>query len=330
VRVEAGTSVRGWPGVVVAGVTSAVSGVSVFVNSYGVHAIDPPAAYTTAKNVVATVLLITAGLVGRAVRRRRAGSLPGRFVTPTGQDGAARGWRAWGPAQWAGLAYVGVVGGGLAFVLFFDGLAATAAEPAAFWRDTLVVWVGVLAVPALRERLRWWNLAAVVLLMAGQVAIAGGVGHLVADRGEVLVLASSLLWAVEVVVAKRLLRDVAPATLSVARMGIGAAALLVMLASDGGIAALRLDATQLVWALVTGALLAGYVATWFSALARTRALDVTSILPASVLVTWLLETMAGSSPTAAEGLGLALVALGAATVVWMHLRRSADRRPVLP
>ena len=109
-----------------------------------------------------------------------------------------------------GLAYVGIIGGGLAFVLFFNGLARTTAEPAAFWHDTLVVWVSLLAVVFLRERLRWWNVGAIALLVVGQAILSGGIGHLAADGGELLVLSATLLWAVEVVVAKKLLETLAP------------------------------------------------------------------------------------------------------------------------
>ena len=38
-------------GIVLAAGTALVSGVSVFANSYGVHAIASPAVYTTAKNI---------------------------------------------------------------------------------------------------------------------------------------------------------------------------------------------------------------------------------------------------------------------------------------
>jgi drug/metabolite transporter (DMT)-like permease len=224
--------------------------------------------------------------------------------------------------EWIGLAYVGVVGGGLAFVLFFDGLADTTATPAAFWRDTLVVWVAVLAVPFLHERITWWNMAAIGLLVVGEVVVAGGAGRLAASRGELLVLSASMLWAVEVVLAKILLRGVAPATISVVRMGIGAIALLSYLAAAGSLHALfALDATQVGWAVLTGLLLAAYVATWMTALARARAIDVTSILVGSALVTALLQAAAGTASLAPQALGLALIAVGAGTVVWMGFHR---------
>ncbi len=321
---------EGLPGVAVAALTAVISGVSVFVNSYGVHSIAQPSVYTAAKNVVATMVLAAFAVVAWRVRGRHPTSAVGRFAAVWGTDparaGPVAGRAPSGPARWAGLAYVGIVGGGLAFVLFFDGLADTTATPAAFWHDTLVIWVALLAVPFARERVRWWTVAAIGLLVAGQLSIAGGVGHLAADRGELLVLAATLLWAVEVIVAKRLLRGLAPATLSLVRMGIGAATLCVYLAATGALGVLvTLDAGQVGWALLTGLLLAGYVGTWMTALARARAIDVTSVLVASALITVLLQGVAGTAPVAPETLGLLLVAAGTVLVLWMSLRPSAVR-----
>jgi drug/metabolite transporter (DMT)-like permease len=222
---------------------------------------------------------------------------------------------------------VGIVGGGVAFILFFDGLADTTAAPAAFWHDTLVIWVAVLALPFLRERVTWWNGLAIAVLVAGQVAIARGVGHLAADRGEVLVLGATLLWAVEVVVARSLLRDLAPATIALVRMGIGALALIAYLLANGTFHLLAsFDTAQVGWALLTGLLLAAYVGTWMTALARARALDVTSVLVGSALITTLLEAAAGTTSLAPHALGLLLVTAGAVVVLWASLRRQSMSR----
>lgn len=322
------------PGVVVAGMTALISGLSVFVNSYGVHSVATPSVYTTAKNLVAAVILAAGAALSWSLGRRRAGSAARRFVTvartsrPSQPSRAApTSWRVWGPGRWVGLAYVGIVGGGIAFILFFDGLADTTATPAAFWRDTLVVWVAVLALPFLRERVTWWNVVAIAALVAGQVAIAGGVGHLAADRGELLVLGATLLWAVEVVVARALLRDMAPAAISLVRMGIGAVALIVYLfATDTLHVLASLDATQVGWVLLTGLLLAAYVGTWMTALARARAVDVTSVLVGSALITALLQAAAGTTSLAPQALGLVLVVVGAGIVMGVSLGRSSMRR----
>ena len=325
-----GTS-GGLPGVVVAGMTALISGLSVFVNSYGVHSIAPPSVYTTAKNLVATLFLATGVLVAWGIRRRSRDSVAARFVaTARGPGSPWQGpdtWRTWGPGRWAGLAYIGIVGGGIAFVLFFEGLADTTATPAAFWRDTLVVWVAVLALVLLRERVAWWNVAAIAVLVIGQVSIAGGVGHLAADRGELLVLAATLLWAVEVVVAKFLLRDVSPAALALVRMGIGALTLIIYLAATDTLHVLTaFHTTQVGWALLTGLLLAAYVGTWMTALARARAVDVTSVLVGSALITAVLQAAAGTTSLAPQALGLLLVAAGASVVIGASLRHPGTPR----
>ncbi|HMK63274.1 MAG TPA: EamA family transporter, partial [Acidimicrobiales bacterium] len=271
---------RRLPGVLLAGMTAVISGMAVFVNSYGVHAVRDPAVYTTAKNATAALILV-AGLGVLRARRRRvtAGAPPSNWLGDRSLTVGSLG-------HWLSLVYVGVVGGGVAFVLFFVGLAHTSAEPAAFLHDTLVVWVAVLALPFLSERLSPWNIAAVVLLVAGQTAVVGGVGHLVVGQGQLLVLAATLLWAVETVLAKRLLSTVTPSALGTFRMAVGAVVLVGYVAATGHAGNLvDLDGKQLGWVLLTGVLLAGYVASWMLALARARAVDVTSVLAASVILT---------------------------------------------
>lgn len=323
------------PGMAVAGLTAMVSGVSIFTNSYGVHAVSSPAVYTTAKNLVATAVLAAVALAGKR-RSLRRGSLLANYATPAVVAESSTRARPASPVGRATLwgrrlafVYVGVVGGGLAFVLFFNGLAQSEPASAAFWRDTLVLWVALLAVPLLGERLRWWSVAAIALLIGGEVTFTGGVGTLGAHRGEMLVLASTVLWAIEVVVAKKLLANVAPSTLAVVRMGAGAVTLVVYLSAIGSFAALSaLDALQWRWALLTGALLAMYVATWMTALSRASALDVTSVLVASVVMTWLLQVLVGTStPTLGSG-GLVLIALGVGLVAWSGLAHRPTTRGV--
>ncbi|HZU79509.1 MAG TPA: DMT family transporter [Acidimicrobiales bacterium] len=303
----------GLPGLVLAGMTAVVSGVAIFLNTSGVHAVRSPALYTTAKNLVAAVVLLALAL---AVGRR-----PAWLATPDSahrSEPAAQKTARAKAADAASAVYIGVVGGGVAFVLFFTGLAHTTAQPAAFLHDTLVVWVAVLALPLLGERLSPWNAAAIVVLVAGQVAVTGGIGHLVAGYGQALVLLATVLWSVETVVMKRLLRSgTAPPALAVLRMGVGVVVLLVYLATKGQLHALvHLDRGQIGWVLLTGALLAAYVTTWVLALARARAVDVTSVLVGSVVVTTLLDGAVHGKDLSGAVVGLVLVAAGVAAVVW--------------
>jgi drug/metabolite transporter (DMT)-like permease len=231
--------------------------------------------------------------------------------------------------RYLSLAYVGVVGGGLAFALFFNGLARSQPAASAFWRDTLLPWVALLGVIFLKERIRWWNVLAIALLVAGEIVVTGGVGHLGGQPGELDVLASSVLWALEVVVAKTLLRDMAPSTVSTVRMGVGAVTLLVYVGVSGhSNALLGLDSRQLMWVGVTGALLALYVATWMTALSRARAVDVTSVLVASALVTWILQALVGTASSTPPIIGLVFIATGALLVLGANLITGSHRRVV--
>jgi hypothetical protein len=71
--------------------------------------------------------------------------------------------------------------------------------------------------------------------------------------------------------------------------------------------------THLSWILMTGITLAAYVGTWFAALARAQAVDVTAVLVGGALITALLET--GIRGTVLPPLGgLALVLTGVVLV----------------
>jgi drug/metabolite transporter (DMT)-like permease len=285
-------------GLVLAAITACVSGVSVFANGYGVRRIPDPTTYTTAKNLVAAVLL--AGLLLVATTTRSAEGL----TRPRDRTG------------WFGLGAVALLGGSVPFVLFFEGLARASSTDAAFVHKTLVVWVALLAVPLLHERVGVPHLLAIALLIGGQVLLAGDLTTLQPGRGEAMVLAATLLWAAEVIVAKRVLGGrVSPLTLGTARMGGGLIVLLGWAAVRGELGALTgLDAVAWGWALATGTLLSVYVATWYSALARAQAIDVTSILVFGAVITALLDR-AVRGVVLPDPAGLVLVAAGTVCAV---------------
>jgi drug/metabolite transporter (DMT)-like permease len=136
-----------------------------------------------------------------------------------------------------------------------------------------------------------------------------------------LVLSATVLWAIETVLIKRLLETFSPAAVALTRMGVGSVVLVGYVGATVGVGSLwRLGAAQWGWVLLTGVLLAGYVATWVTALARARALDVTSVLVFSVVVTALFQAAAGTKALAPQGLGLALVAGGTVLVLWAMRR----------
>jgi drug/metabolite transporter (DMT)-like permease len=152
--------------------------------------------------------------------------------------------------------------------------------------------------------------------------------HMPLGRGEAMILGATLLWAVEVVVARRLLGTLSSWTVGLSRMVLGSLLLVGWLALRGRLSVLAaLDARQWSWVVLTGVLLAGYVATWFAALARAQAVDVTAVLVLGAPVTAVLAALVQHAPLRPQLPGLAVIALGALLIVAPRLR--PERRPAV-
>lgn len=292
-------------GPVIAVITAVVSGFAIFLNGYGVASWSDAGvgatAYTTAKNLVAALVLGAIALMSLRRRGRETRIQQHR-------------WR---------LLAVGIIGGAVPFVLFFEGLARASSLHGAFIHKTLVVWVALIAVPVLGERLSGLHLAAIGLLVGGEAAIAG-VHGIRFGAGEAMILAATLLWAIEVVVAKVALRDVPATIVGAARMGIGAVVLAGWTIASGGMAGLTsLPAVAWAWVALTGAVLTAYVATWYLALSRAQAVDVTAVLVLGALVSAALRTGFSGVGHPAP-IGVVLLALGGIAAL-VAMRRPAPR-----
>ena len=120
------------------------------------------------------------------------------------------------------------------------------------------------------ERLGLAPIAALATLFVGQALVLPPDG-IRWGTGETLILAATLLWGVETVLVKRLLVDVPAGTMAALRMGIGFVVLVAYLGITGRLPIVAgLAPVQWGWVVVTGFVLAAYVATWFGAL-RSRA-----------------------------------------------------------
>lgn len=291
-------------GVLLALGTALLSGVSIWINGIAVKQLPDPAVYTTMKNGIAAMLLV--GLMAVTVR-------PGTI-------------RAIAPRSWGWLILIGVVGGSLPFILFFTGLAQASAPSAAFIHKTLFVWVALLAVPLLGERLGLVQVAALGALLGGQALVLTPAG-VTWGTGETLIAAATLLWAVESIVAKRVLRSVPSTVVGACRLGIGLIVLVGYLVVSGKLGTVAsLTATQWGWAALTGLFLFGYVTTWFAALQRAPASLVTAILVLGAPVTALVQVVQSGNLPAATALSgqLLILAGGAAMAVPLLVRRRPD------
>lgn len=279
-------------GIMLAFGAAIVSGISIYVNKFGVAQIRDPFIYTTVKNSVVVVGLLAAVRLLASWKELR-GLTPSRWLA------------------WIGL---GVIGGGVPFLLFFQGLTTASAASAALVQKSLFLWVALLALPLLKERLSAWQVLGLAVLAVGQFLLQplthwGGWG-----TGETLILIATLLWAVETILAKKVLGWMSAQTAALGRMGIGALVMWVFLSFTGRAGmAFALNGTQWLWIVVTAVFLIGYVWTWYSALKWAPATLVTSVLTIGAIITILLSaSFDRQTATAPQIVAMALLVLGAA------------------
>ena len=258
-------------GIYLALVTALISGIAIFVNKFAVGAIQPPLVFTATKNVGVGLLIII--LLIATKKWQLVKKLTKR--------------------EFIYLMLIGIIGGSIPFYLYFTGLSQIPAMNAALIHKTLIFWVALIALPLLRERLTKTQMIAVFLLFISNFFIGGFKGFQL-SQGELFVLIATMLWAVENVLAKKILPTVNPDVVTAARMGLGSillltAAFITTPTALGNM--LTLDLTQWFWMIFTMATLLGYVMSWYRALKLAPATTVTSILVASTLVTNILSAI---------------------------------------
>lgn len=306
-RLELGSS-RFARGIALALVTAIISGFAIFINSYAVKEFDSPTVFTTMKNTLVGVVLLA--LLLRPERRAEARRLTSKRAL--------------------GLLLLGLVGGSVPFILFFEGLTRVDSGNAAFLHKTLFVWVAVFAVIFLRERLGRAQLAALGLLLLAQLML--GDPRMLLGTGVVMVFAATLLWACEVTLARRLLSSTSSGLAASGRMTVGAVLLLGYLAVTGELgAAAHLTTIQWAWVLGTSAILLGYVTTWYAALKLAPATAVTCVLTVGAPVTAALNAIAGRPTPTSEQLVSYVVLLGAVLIfaAASSWRTAEHREPLL-
>lgn len=248
-------------------ITAAISGFAVFINKFGVALWADSASYTTAKNIVAAIFLT--GLVIGLKKLPELRRLP-RTI-------------------WIKLVLIGFIGGSVPFLLFFKSLTMLPASEAAFIHKTLFLWVALFALPFLKERLSIVQFLALGVLFAG-IFLSTTPNKWVLSTGIVFAFAATVLWAIENIIAKMVLKDISPIIVGWARMFLGSLFLLGYLAISGGLINLiPSSASQAGWAFLVGIVLFGYVVTWYSALKHAPATVVSSVLVIAAPITALLD-----------------------------------------
>lgn len=285
-------------------ITAVISGLANFANKFGLMALGKDAyQYTTLKNLVVALLLsllILTPWLWRKIRKLNK-------------------------SNWQTLVLIGLVGGSIPFLLFFKGLSLTSAISASFIHKTLFIWVAILAWPLLKEKITRLQFLALGILLAG-VFIFDGFKAFHFGQAELMVLAATLFWAVENVIAKITLKNIEPMIVAWGRMFFGSLFLvgfLVITGQTGHI--LSMNVSQLGWLFLVSFLLLGYVITWYLALARLPITTTASFLVIAAPITAFLDSAFVSHKLPINRIwGVLIIALG--LLLFWHFKAEKDKK----
>lgn len=255
-------------GIKLAIITAVISGFAVFFNKFAVTKNINPYQFTALKNVLVAVVLSLMVMTP--------------FIFKKFKDISRK--------NWIRLIGIGVIGGSIPFLLFFKGLSMTSAVNAGFLHKTLFIWVTILAVIFLKEKITKMQYVALGVLFIGNILV-GGLTSFKFGYAEMIILMATLLWSIENIIAKKVLREIDPKIVAWSRMFFGSIILLIFIMFTSGIEGIfSLDMTQWGWILLSVGFLTAYVITWYHALKFEKASTVVSILVIASPITTLLNT----------------------------------------
>lgn len=295
-------------GYVFAALAALISGVSIYVNSFGVRLFHDATVYTLLKNSVGGVVLLAALLLSSG-RRAEYRSLAGR------------------QSLW--LIALAITGGSIPYVLFFSGLLLTNAVTASVLNHLQFAFVALIAFVFLRETITAPMWAGLSVLLVG-VTLGTNLGQVHWDRGAQLILASTLLFAIDFVIAKHLLSQLSALAVMTAKMSLGSLILAGYAAVTGRLGTVaHLTPAQWRITLIVGLILLAFTVTTFVAIKLVSVTAVIAIGQASPIVTAiidLVETGRLRLPVW-NSLGLLVTLLAVGTILLVGTRSETAAEP---
>ena len=302
-------NVRQRKGIYLALTAAIISGLSIYLNKFAVMGMKDPFVFTTVKNLAVALMLLALVILPKALPEMK---------------GLSR-------RQWLTLGLLGGVGGSVPFLLFFYGLSQGTSAGAAFIHKSLFIWVAILAVFFLGERLGKFHLLALVALVGGNILLLGWPKSWLLSGGELMIFMATILWAVEAVVAKKVMSQVSSNVAAFGRMFFGAMVMLIYLAATGKLSVMAsLSGLQVGWVVLTALFLFGYVSCYYAGLKYAPASIVASILVLGSVITSLLYAIFDAkmySPVQIVGM---LFIAAAVWALWHIAPKVRGRKEILP
>jgi drug/metabolite transporter (DMT)-like permease len=264
-----------------------ISGFSIFINKFGVS-VGTASSFTFLKNMTVALLLTSL------------------FLTAKKWPEIAK----LNCSKWLQLALIGFVGGSIPFILFFKGLALTSAAQGGLIQKTMFIFIAILAVIFLKEKISWRFALGALLIFASNVFLIKNL-NLSFGKGELLIFGATLLWAMENVISKTVLKNLSGGLVAWGRMSFGAIFIFIYLLMSGEISAIHnLSLNQIGWIMITSTLLFGYVFTWYSGLKKVPVSVASAILLFGSVITTLASFAYARNIDQAEIISVAVAFLG--------------------
>lgn len=272
--------------------TAVISGFAIFINKFGVSIVNPYI-FTWLKNL--TVVFLLTGLF---------------FV-----------FKDWSllktltRKQWFLLIMIGLVGGSIPFLLFFKGLSLTAAAKGAFLHKTMFIYVTVLALVFLKEKVDRRFLLGGLMLILANLLLLKRIPYSI-NQGDLLIFLAALFWAAESIISKYVLKSLPGRTVAWARMFFGSLFIFIFLLTTGQLSFLGgINLGQISWVMITSLILFGYVMTWYSGLKYIPVSRAVVILLLGSPITTLISLISGSQISLQEILSGVLIVSGVILVI---------------
>lgn len=246
--------------------TALISGVSIFVNAFGVKGINP-FLFTGAKNLIVGIFLLSIILLTTNLKELKELS----------------------KKQWGQLGLIGLIGGSIPFLLFFKGLQLATPAQGSFVHKTMVVWVAALSILLLKEKLDKKIVVGALLLLAGNFLLLK-LTNFEFTTGIALIFIATLFWASEIILSKKVLKELNGNVVAFGRMFFGSLFIMMFLGVTGQLSlAATITGSQTIWIFVTSAFLLGYVMTFYNGLKHVNASTAVAVLSLGSVVTTILN-----------------------------------------
>ncbi len=274
-----------------------ISGFAIFLNKWGVKGLDPYF-FTFAKNLIVALLLTTAILLIYRLKE---------FKSLTNKN-------------WLTLILVGLIGGSIPFLLFFKGLAITSAAQASLFHKTLFVWLIPISWIFLKKKINKYELIAALVILSGSICYFQYRPEAF-NRGDFLILIATMMWAFEIALSKKLLKNLSAFTVAWGRMFFGTIFILIFLIAKQGLSNMIPGDSlgQYIWIVISSIILFAYVITFYNGLKYIPAFTATAILSLGAPLTALLSLVfIDQTILPLKILGIILLSLGVYLVIFQH------------